>query len=218
MSTKTEKNYFVPIGCSCINQFQLDFRFGKVGYDSQLFDWNIVTPDSTIQIINSIGSPFVNSIDDLSLHSNKILKSNTLPGFYWWHMEHFINKDFSFLSIKDFEPYFADFKQKHDYQISKFDSIKNHSIIFLWSNVQPNLKYACGNFLEQFILTKSRYQGIKEVVNNSFASAKVIFLVRPELVEDCVLGHKDVFKIDVPYSNDYKGETSLYSEVWNQFL
>ena len=31
MATQDKKYYFAPIGCSCINQFQLDFKFGRSG-------------------------------------------------------------------------------------------------------------------------------------------------------------------------------------------
>jgi hypothetical protein len=218
MANKNEKAYFVPIGCSCINQFQLDFRFGKLNYESQLFDWSIVTPDSTIKIIDSKNKPFINSITDLSLHSSKILRSESLPGFYWWHMKRFIKGDLNFSSIQDFEPYFTEFKAKHNYQISKFFNISHDSIVFLWSNLQPNLKFACGSMLDEFILTNSRYRNLKEVVNSAFTNAKIIFLVRPELVESTLVGQKDVIKIDIPYSSDSKGETSLYSVVWNRFI
>ena len=47
----------IPVGCSCINQFQLNFlvennpdAYGIRG----LFDWNIVSPQSTIEVLQSI--------------------------------------------------------------------------------------------------------------------------------------------------------------------
>jgi len=217
MATLTQSSYIIPIGCSCINQLQLNFKYGTSGYDSHLFDFNIVTPDSTIEIFKSKGQPFLNSINDLSLHSSQILSSKKLPGFYWWHMEQFIGKEFYASSVKDFESHIQKFTDKHKYQVKKFFEIEHSNIIFLWSNIQPNLKVACETFFDQFILTSSRYWGMKDAVNKSFKGSRIIFLVRPELVESELFEKNDVLRFDVPFDSrgeSAAGDANLYSTVW----
>ncbi len=217
MASLTQSHYIVPIGCSCINQFQLNFKFGQSSYDSQLFDWNIITPHSTIEIFKSKGLTFVNSLNDLSLHSECILKSERLPGFYWWHMNQFVQGNIHYSSIKDFEPYFDSFKNKHQHQVEKFFRMNPNNITFLWSNLQPNLKSACQSFFDQFTLTSSRYHMMKDAIAESFKGAKTIFLVRPELVETDILVNDDVMKFDLPYSEEFKGDENLFSSVWDRY-
>jgi len=98
MATIVDKVIYLPIGCSCINQFQLNFRFGVAGYDSQLFDWSITTPDSTIDILRE-KKLFINDLNEIEFLSINIPYSERMPGYFIWHLDKILPKEV--LPIRD---------------------------------------------------------------------------------------------------------------------
>ena len=86
MGTRIGKKVFIPIGVSCITQFQLNKIFGEVFYESMLFDWNITTPDGTFKILNDFNQFAQDGVDDLSVNINSTVY-NEKYHFWYWHIK-----------------------------------------------------------------------------------------------------------------------------------
>lgn len=220
MATNVDKFIYLPIGCSCINQFQLNFRFGTSGYTSQLFDWAIATPDSTAKILREKG-PFIDTLDNLEFLSPNIPYSTRMPGYFFWHLEKTLPRDA--LPIRDraaMAPFFEDFASRHKHQSCKMFNIDAAEVRCIWSNIQPNLKIATesrGLDFAQFHLTNARYQKIKSAVKETrWENTSTWFVVRPSDVDDVLLDMPDVIVINTNRSSNYKGEIDLFCPVWDR--
>lgn len=217
MATDTKKHYIVPIGCSCITQFQLNFAYTEKQYVSQIFDWNLFTPDSLINILESNFESLANASENIQIHLPGIVKAGNLPGYYWWHANKIIGENKSFQSIEEFEEKIGSaFRSKLHYQIDKFMNISDSSnLVFIWSNAQPNLKKALTVHWESndFNLTNNRYQKICSLIKGKYPNSTVKFAVREEITDKEILCQEDVYVINVPISDEYEGDKSLFTEA-----
>ena len=84
MASVIGEKIIVPIGCSCITQFQLDFFYSYKKYNSQIFDWNLFTPDSLISILESSFESLVKASENIRFYRPGIVKPDNLNGYYWW--------------------------------------------------------------------------------------------------------------------------------------
>jgi len=206
---------WIPLGCSCISQFQLNSHFGEHSYVSQLFDWNIVTPDALVQIFDSRFAELREAVNSLAMHGPSILKANSLPGFYWWHADKLLGKQelLMFNTINEFENAAGQvFRDKLEYQIQKFLNIQDDGrVIFVWSNAQPNLKLALPQSWDCFYLSAMRLDSIVTSVKSIFPNCQMRFAVRPEISDSAILSQRNVFEVSAPLGDDHKGAADLFS-------
>ena len=208
----------VPIGCSCITQFQLNFFYSHQKYNSQIFDWTLFTPDSLISILDSNFESLLKALENIRFFRPGIVKAGNLPGYYWWHVNEICKtSQRGFQSIEEFEDKIGtNFKNKIKYQIKKFKKINDaNNLIFIWSNTQPNLKEVLKTHWENedFNLTSFRYRKICTIIKNIYPQSTLRFAVRPEITDKEILGRKNVYVINTPISNEYMGNPFLFSQT-----
>jgi hypothetical protein len=224
MATIVNDVIYLPIGCSCINQFQLDFRFGRARSDSQIFDWSITTPDATIAILREKNA-FITEFDDIKFVSPNILFSRAMPGYFIWHLNKILPREYLPISNKaDLEPAFHVLVDKNKYQVDKFFKSNSVEVRCIWSNVQPNLKRSTkGMNFADFFLTKSRYDQIKSMVNETWANSSTWFVVRAADVDEVLIDQPDVVVLNLDRATgsqqnkwDFMGEENTFLPVWDR--
>lgn len=237
-----ENKCFIPIGCSCINQFQLDFYFGikkptfsrklaklfsKIAIfprsksaqkKAGLFDWIVASPSSTIQILEAIVSNDVYSLFmDKKNYSIEYgyLKNNAFECLYFWHED---GKE-----LLENDSQFSKFQSKVAHLIDNMlNATKVEHCFLLWSNIQPNLKYSLlfrPDSWESFILNEAHYDKITALTKVVFGEdSKCIFIFRAEDANLPSLEPDDIFTIELERSRDFRGEVDLYAPILNSLL
>lgn len=173
MAWRVGRKLLLPIGCSCIVQFQLDrstilaaiagstppFTVAK---EAWLFDWQITKPDTTVDILSSAARG-IGGIEDFDLHECMV-RSKRFAGLYFWH----ICKDLGKPGLRI--DHLDELRPEEDRIIGKYDHLfkklrtREDEIHCIWSNVQPNLQIAAEMVREpwdDFVLTKERYEPVK---------------------------------------------------------
>jgi hypothetical protein len=211
----------LPVGVSCINQFQMRFsrKFAFRDGSAYPFDWAITTPDTTIEILEE-RTAFVNGLNDLEIINGRV-RSTVHPGIYFWH----INWDLGttgalFRELADLSPGIDVFIRKHQHMVGKL-SMAMDEVHCLWSNIQPNLQSAVETLepWENFRLTEQRYAAIKEKC--SLLQAKnisVSFVCRAEDADPVLHERPDVFILECPRSEDFKGKPGLFDPVFDEIF
>lgn len=218
---KINNTFFIPIGCSCINHFQLDFflannasinhkRFGG------LLDWTITTTASTIQLLNffldgSIKDVVLNR--DNYVHEKDKVKNVVFDGLYFWH-----DTD----ALDSFNK-FQIFQNKVNHLIDNMLDVakERNNALLIWSNIQPNLLSATSLLRKwsDFQIEKNQYETIKLLSREFFGQhSKNVFLTREE---DKVFDNDnsdDVVLFDLPRCSDYQGPAGLYAPLLSQFM
>lgn len=228
MATVVDNVVYLPIGCSCINQFQLNFCFENKHYDSQLFDWSITTPDATIAILRD-KKTFINGLDDIEFLSANIPFSRLMPGYFIWHLEKMLPKEqLPIASRADLSPFINNLIEKHKYQINKMFGMGPFEVRCIWSNIQPNLKRSTeprGVNFSDFFLSVSRYKQIKALVKERWVNSSAWFVVRAADVDEVLIGQPDVVVLNLERSSayngvkntsDFKGEKHTFAPLWER--
>ncbi|NOU39662.1 MAG: hypothetical protein HOO85_00135 [Methylotenera sp.] len=237
-----EDKCFISIGCSCINQFQLDFYFGikkptfakkvtkffswitvfskskSAQKKAGLFDWIVASPTSTIQILEAIVSNNVYRLfTDKSNYSIEYgyLKNNAFENLYFWHED---GKE-----ILENDSNFSVFQSKVTHLIDNMLNIANERRCFLlWSNVQPNLKHSLSfrpDSWESFILNEERYDKMTALTKIIFGEdSKCIFICRGEDVDLSSQKLDSIIIIELERSREFRGGADLYAPILNNLL
>jgi hypothetical protein len=214
---KSQRKIIIPIGCSCINQFQIDFYFGNSNLIGSLFDWNVTTPGTTVQVMRCIQAGAAHSLFEDRSHyelESGYLKHAFFEGLYFWHEN---GRDI--MDTKDSEN-FALFAGKVCHLIDNMTSFRDN-VHLIWSNIQPNLRSAVGDVglrWDAFRLTRQRYADIKLEAGSVFNAPCFTFISREEDVEGDVAAQDDVIVMDVPRGTDFKGGKDLYREVFDSIM
>ena len=212
----------LPIGCSCITQFQLQgsTRLAASSMPGYLFDWAICTPESTVEVLDR-QTPFVEREGDLELVGDRV-RSSAIPGFYFWHIKHYLQiADSVRISDLSLHPEgLRRFLDQHRHVMGKFGHHLDE-VHCVWSNIQPNLAHAVqevGEPWSQFFLTPERYSAIKASCARLRARRVAVwFVCRSEDVDVSLVGHEDVVVLDVPRSKtEFKGSTGLFDPVFER--
>lgn len=204
----------VPVGCSCINRFQLQHAFPSRKHGTGLFDWNICAPATTIAVLDMeasgalrqrLADPDRYGLDRGIGH----LVHADLPGLYFWHEDRT-----AAASIAGRQSLAS--KISH-LAATFFDS--NVPTHFIWSNVQPNLKGAIergtGLPWSAFILTADVCNTLQEKLAKRFPDATVSFITRREDCDDVIADHPDVHVMELPRGQDYEGAPQLFMPVFS---
>jgi hypothetical protein len=232
-----EGKSFIPIGCSCINQFQLDFYFGikkptfakkiaklfswiaifskskSAKKKAGLFDWIIASPTSTIQVFEAILSNNVYRLfTDKSNYFIEYgyLKNNAFENLYFWHEDG--------KKILENDSQFSIFQSKVTHLIDNMLNVaKVERCFLLWSNVQPNLKYSLlfrPDSWESFRLNEEHYDKMIALTKVIFGEdSKCIFICRAEDVDLSSPKLDNIIIIELERSREFRGEADLYAPL-----
>jgi len=208
-------------GCSCINQFQLQSYFKRQSLQyvesGSIFDWAIVTPDSTLDFFEYLKAGCIDQV--LTDRSNYVvergrLKNTEFEGFYFWH-----ERAHEIMSGDDAA--FAAFAAKVGHLQKKFVSVSpGERSIFVWSNLQPNLKAATAGrpiSWEAFRLTVDRYERIENAIRETFgASALTVFATRRDDADPVLGGRDNLWLFDLDRTDDHRGPKLLFGDVFDR--
>jgi hypothetical protein len=212
----------LPIGCSCIGQFQLQqsTRLLPHRVDAQLFDWAIASPEASAQVM---GRPevFVEGAKDIELVHDRV-RSRRVEGFWFWH----IKKTFELPEAKPIvrlanHPIgLKNFFAQHRHLLDKLGA-PVEDLHCLWTNIQPNLRHAVeavGEPWSRFVLTPGRYEALLEGCARLPARRmQAWFIGRPEDVDSSLHGRPDVILLDLPRDPlEYKGAPGLFDPVFER--
>ena len=211
----------LPIGCSCITQFQLlnSTRLLPARPVSGFFDWAGSGADSTVEILNR-RKPFIRSVDDLEvLHGRVRAKSLRV---HFWHINQFFEIPMSqkIDSLLDYPEGTKKFVDHHRFLMGLFHQ-RVDELHCLWTNVQPNLRQSCDEVRvpwSDFRLTSARYAALKESCARLNArKISVWFICRRDHMDPELAAQRDVTVLDVVESQtDCRGETCLFDPVFEQ--
>ena len=229
-----EHKNIIPIGCSCINQFQIQYYFADLDPEKKLpvsiFDWNIVTPDSTIKFLKMLRDKEIKSvmcdINNYQVTKAGLLRNTVFEAFYFWH-----EKTEGLLSNDDNK--FDIFQSKVCHLIDNFYHTHQRSFVdLLWTNIQSNLKQTA-NLInlpwERFFLTKDRYSKMSSLGADLFGSkTRVTFVVRIEDLEEpgmaklpnvhVLNSSRPVFREGDSEMSDYAGTPNLFAPVFDKLV
>lgn len=220
----------LPIGCSCISQFQLEFfaaaHPGEFNASGSFFRWNIITPEATARLLSELqinkNFSLFDSRDDVIFDAG-VPCSRKIEGIYFWH----IHRDVGARSraelpaILDTDAAIAKLKLKYDHLLSKLRELPRETL-FVWSNIQPNLQstVAALNHLSwnDFILTSERMAAIRQSLRTlGFESTKCVWICRQD---DCAVTEPsaEIRLMELPRSGEYKGQQGLFDVIYRSLL
>ena len=217
-----DSHSIASIGCSCINQFQIEFFFEEKPivkeFAGSVFDWNVVTPQSTLDFFHYVNSGDIKQVMCDSRNycvEGGRLKNTVFEGFYFWHE--------NVSAFAEDESVRQDFLSKVSHLVDNLLSLQGKAnSIFLWSNLQPNLKIATYSRpfpWETFRLTQDRYEKITEAVAATFhKDARVLFTTRSEDVDNNVMALRDVITFYLGRGMDFSGPPTLYDGIFEVIL
>lgn len=212
----------IPIGCSCINHYQLNFNFnGKPNASRKggLFDWNIASPQSTFEIFQAIADGTAHRLftgrDNYELEQHKRLKNTAFESFYFWHEDG--------RKILGTEAEFEAFQSKVAHLIDNLLwAAQSESNVLLWSNIQPNLQSEVSTLSSgwnAYKLNSQQYENISTLATQLFGkSSRCIFISREEDSEFSGLPPENVVIMQLERSKSFKGAVDLYSPIFQSIL
>lgn len=220
----------LPIGCSCINQFQLEYFASSVPDEYRAsgspFRWNITTPEATARLLMEVQNKrrfsLLETPDDIVWDSGWPC-SRKIKGLYFWHIAKDVgasNRHEARLLLEDCAV-FERFKSKYDRLLDKLFELPRETT-FIWSNIQPNLKEAVEMLglvsWEDFVLTSRHMTDIKRALHAlGFEDARCVWICRHE---DCAVDEPDseIHLMHLPRSDEFKGQSGLFDEIYRSLL
>lgn len=215
-----EGKCFIPIGCSCINKFQIDFYFKKKAPSfvtrGSLLDWMIVSPRSSVEYLNCVADVRANCIFENKENyaiDGGYMHNKHFKGFYFWHEDA--------LNILEGSG-FLNFSEKVTHLLSNSLDVAGQQIFLIWSNIQPNLLSDIGKtsmVWEDFFLSQEVYESLKASAVRAYGNdARLVCVCRSEDIDTSLIGKSDIFILDLPRGNDYIGNEFLYAPIFDQLL
>jgi hypothetical protein len=217
----------IPIGCSCINQFQAaayaDRYLSDAEAKSGVLDWNIVTPDSTVELLTHCASGEVKTIlrDRRNYVAEDVagsvkLRNAAFSCMYFWHED-------ATRVLHGPESSFEEFANKVSRQIDNFLLPGRMSrVVLLWSNIQPNLQLATSSLAvkwEAFRLTMRNYECICEAAYACFGQrAEVVAAGRMSDVDEVLWKQPNVFVMELDRSSNFRGPAEFYTPMLARYL
>ncbi len=229
MAYRDPDRMILPIGCSCIVQFQLqqsrliEFALSTVS-GAELFagpfDWLISTPDASAAVLEAREIP-LRGLDELELR-NGLAQARRQDGLYFWHINKEIGKPALQLdSLDELAPAEAAIVGKYRALSERFGA-GDWALCCLWSNIQPNLQIAAGMVdrpWSDFHLTEARYAALRQACARlPAASVTMRFVCRPEDVSPDLHHRPDVHLLPLARSDAYKGEPDLFHPVFEDIF
>ena len=203
----------IPIGCSCINQFQIEFHFGKERCRGSLFQWTIATPRSTVEVLEHAKAGTLGALSgDRSQFEldGTHLRNRNFDGFYHWH------EDAGGLLGPQDAP-FSRFAEKMAH-LSEGTFTVDGPVWLLWSNIQPNLRQEVEDNTrlgwDDFRLTRARRDAIRTAARTVFDDPHFVFVGRSQDVDEELWHDEDVMLMELPRSDKFRGAKGLYADVF----
>jgi hypothetical protein len=211
-----QDKFYVPIGSSCINQFEIRRRAESFGQSyvskSSFFDWIIITPTSTIQLLHLIFEGRHHKIfSDFSYYSiiNDKLVHKYFEGLIFYHEK-------AEIILNDSDK-FDDFKMKTIHQLDNFVNFTvGKSPVFIWSNCQPNLRHEMRNFpteiSQSFSLTRRVHEHLLSILNKIFTDDFKCYFISRSSDLDKSIESEYLIVLDIPEITNYDGLSNLFPE------
>jgi hypothetical protein len=175
---------FIPFGCSCINQFQLDMNFGNSSKTAGLLDWTITTPEAAMDIMmHSVDGTLLDMLGDRNSYHREgpvgHLENRAIPGLYFWH------ENGAYVLSNENPQNFKEFVAKLRHK-AKATFYPKGEVNLLWSNIQPNLELAIlaetHRTIVDFFLSREIYERFSDLAQIVYPNSKAHFIAREE---DC---------------------------------
>jgi len=209
------KTRIMPIGCSCISQFQIQKHFVPLPTQSGFFDWNIATPAASAAVMDaySDGSLLPKLVDRaayFTLSPRKYLMNGHFPGLYFWHepSEDILDQG----NPHRFEA-FCD-KLRHMVAQSFKNTPQPHLI---WSNTQPNLQIVTARVSDDwaaFGLSVAGYDRLTEAAAKLFSNPHIYFAVNEHDCAPALLSRANVYPLGLPRCAKYVGPKGHYGPIF----
>ncbi|MEA9603804.1 hypothetical protein VC159_04975 [Polynucleobacter sp. JS-JIR-II-c23] len=203
------------IGCSCINQFQIEdfFLNNPDSYiEKGVFDYIIISPQSTIDLFKSINryQQVFEDINNYEILKKKLFHKH-FECLYFWHEKYIFNEF-------DLKKTILNIKKK----IANINPVPGMNHLLIWSNIQPNLKImmeGIGQDYNNFILTEQLYRSLKEQTKLLYGeNSRLIFISREQDVQGGLVSNSDVHIIELERSLDFRGEKKLFFNIINSYI
>ena len=205
----------IPIGCSCISQFQIKKHFAPAPTQAGFFDWNIATPKASADVMEAYldGGLMARLMDRAAystLSPRKYLVNNHFPGLYFWHE--------SSTEILDLNSNvgFQQFCDKLRHLVAQtFQRRARPQLI--WSNIQPNLKIVIARVTDDwagFCLSQPAYERLQNLAAQLYDAPNLHFAVNAEDCAPALLGRDNVHALGLPRCGKYVGPKGHYAPIF----
>ena len=174
-----EGRHIIPIGCSCISQFQLEKAFPGATKRGGFFDWNIATPAASADIMAAYANgTLMARLADHSAYAmltrQRYMINNHFPGLYFWHEA---ARDILNPATPE---RFAAFQAKLAHQLETTFRPGQGAVHLIWSNIQPNLKIVTARVTDDwagFGLTAHAINRLEQAAAALFANPSLWFVI-----------------------------------------
>ncbi|MGR3722531.1 hypothetical protein [Abyssibius alkaniclasticus] len=211
-----EGRHIIPIGCSCISQFQIQKRFADHPPRGGFFDWNIATPAASARVMEAYADgSLMPLLADFSAYTTltrqHYLINRHLPGLYFWHEP---ARDILNAETPDA---FAAFQSKLTHQLANTFKPGAGAVHLLWSNIQPNLKIVTARVTDDwggFGLTCQAIDRLEAAAARLFEAPKLWFVINRDNCETGLAARPNVFDLGLERSAKYIGPKGHYAPVF----
>jgi hypothetical protein len=169
-----------------MNQFQIEHYFGKESEKTGIFDWIIVSPASTVQVLEQMldGTIYEKFLDSKMyvMTSGGMIQHTGYESLYLWHEE-----------MYDMPRLLSKMRHLIDNTLAL-----TGNVYLLWTNAQSNLPMNVSHVQDdigRYVLTVQRYDALSTLATQLF-NARCIFIVAETLVEEELLSRENVTILD----------------------
>lgn len=206
----------IPIGCSCISQFQIGKYYRDAPAPSGFFDWNIATPAASAAVmaahLDGRLLPLLADRDAYCMLARpRYLHNRHFPGLYFWHEP----------SREILDPAnparFDAFQAKLAHLIGQTFALTPAPHL-IWSNIQPNLRIVTARVSDDwgaFRLEPAGYARLKELGAAIFPGARFHFAVNRQDCAADLLALPDIHDLSLPRSARYVGPKGHYAPIFD---
>lgn len=205
----------IPIGCSCINQFQTGFFFGEERCRGSLFQWTITTPRTTVEVLDYARAGTLAALfaDKAQFEMDGAhMRNRNFDGFYHWHEN-------AGMVLGTQEDAFTRFKDKVAHLAANMQEVEG-TVWLLWSNIQPNLRQEVEDNTrltwKDFRLTRQRRDAIREAARALYGDPRFVFVARKEDIDEDLWDEEEVRLMEVPRSDKFRGAKDLYANIFRE--
>lgn len=211
-----EGQKIIPIGCSCISQFQIKKHFAPAPTQAGFFDWNIATPAASADVMEAhLDGSLMAQLSDraayATLSPRKYLVNSHFPGLYFWH------EPSAEILDPDSDAGFQRFCDKLNHLVAQTFQrrAKPHLI---WSNIQPNLKIVTARVTDDwagFCLSTPAYDRLRAVAAQVYDAPNLHFAVNEDDCAPALLGLSNVYALGLPRCGKYVGPKGHYAPIFD---
>lgn len=211
-----EERHIIPIGCSCISQFQIQKHFANMPLRGGFFDWNIATPAASAMVMEAYADgSLMPMLADLAAYTTltrqRYMITHHLPGLYFWHEP---ARD---ILNPDTPQKFAAFQDKVAHQLANAFKPGAGAAHLLWSNIQPNLQIVTSRVTDDwgsFKLTAQALNRLQAAASRLFESPELWFVINRDNCDPALIANPNVFDLGLERCAQYIGPKGHYAPVF----